>query len=87
MKEKNDAMLNRLARAEGQLRGIQKLIKQDAECEKVLQQMAAVRKALDKAHNEMLACLIEEDVLNAHDSDKLPEESMAHIRQLLSKYT
>ena len=87
MNENNEAMLNRLARAEGQLRGVQKLIAQGAECEKILQQMTAVRKALDKAHNEMLACLIEEDVLNACESGHSPEASMAHIRQLLSKYT
>ena len=46
--ERKRALLLRLKRAEGQLRGIQKLIESDADCEKVAQQLAAARKALDK---------------------------------------
>jgi len=41
-------ILKRIARIEGQLRGIQKLIREDAECEKIAQQMSAARKALEK---------------------------------------
>lgn len=76
---------NRLARIEGQIRGVRRLIDEDADCDKIAQQMAAARKALDKAFHEMLACMIEKDVLcnrNASES----ETSMAHIRDLLSKY-
>ena len=80
------AMLNRLARVEGQIRGIQKLINQDEECEKVLQQLSAARKALDKAFSEMLSCIIEEDVLSAQNSDTSVDETMGHIKTLLSKY-
>jgi len=39
--EKKKALCARLARIEGQLRGLQKLIETDADCEKVAQQMAA----------------------------------------------
>ncbi len=80
------AMLNRLARVEGQIRGIQKLINQDEECEKVLQQLSAARKALDKAFSEMLSCIIEEDVLNTKNSGTSVDETMSHIKNLLSKY-
>jgi DNA-binding FrmR family transcriptional regulator len=55
-------MLKRLARVEGQVRGVQKLIDQDEDCEKIIQQMTAARKALDKAFHEMLACVIEANV-------------------------
>lgn len=76
---------NRLARIEGQVRGIRRLIDEDADCDKIAQQMAAARKALDKAFHEMLACMIEKDVLCSRaDSDS--EASMTHIRDLLSKY-
>lgn len=76
---------NRLARIEGQIRGVRRLIDEEADCEKIAQQMAAARKALDKAFHEMLACMIEKDVLcNRHDADS--EASMAHIRALLGKY-
>ncbi len=79
------AMLARLARVEGQLRGIQKLIDEEQECEKIVQQMSAARKALDKAAHEMLACIIESEVL-ANETSSDPEENMAEIRKLLSKY-
>lgn len=52
------ALVLRLKRVEGQLRGIQKLLEQDAECEKVAQQMAAARKALDKTFFAMVGCVI-----------------------------
>lgn len=77
-------MLKRLARVEGQLRGVQKLIEGDADCEKVLQQMTASRKALDRAFFEMMACLIESSVVNDGGHDV--EARMAEIRGLLSKY-
>lgn len=76
---------NRLARIEGQVRGIRRLIDEDADCDKIAQQLAAARKALDKAFHEMLACMIEKDVL-ANRPDERSGENMAHIRALLSKY-
>jgi DNA-binding FrmR family transcriptional regulator len=56
--ERKRALLLRLKRAEGQLRGIQKLIESDADCEKVAQQLAAARKALDKTFFSLVGCVI-----------------------------
>ncbi len=56
--EKKKALCARLARIEGQLRGLQKLIEQDADCEKIAQQMAAARKALDKSFFSLVGCVI-----------------------------
>ena len=39
--ERKRSLLLRLKRVEGQLRGIQKLIEDDTDCEKVAQQLAA----------------------------------------------
>lgn len=41
-------MLRRLRRAEGQIRGIQRMLEEDRYCVDVLIQLAAVRAALDK---------------------------------------
>ena len=41
--EKKKSLCARLARVEGQLRGIQRLIDGDADCEKIAQQLAAAR--------------------------------------------
>ena len=45
---------------EGQLRGLQRLIDSDTDCEKIAQQLTAARKALDKSFYSMVACMIEE---------------------------
>lgn len=79
------ALGNRLARIEGQVRGLRKLIDQDADCEKVAQQMAAARKALDKAFHEMLACMIEREMHAGRQSESA-DANLAQIRALLSKY-
>ena len=77
-------LLKRLARVEGQIRGIQKLIQQpDADCEKVLQQMTAARRALDKAFFEMLACVIETNVL---DEQQEAAQRMSEVKELLTRY-
>ena len=59
--DKKKALCARLARAEGQLRGIQRLIEADADCEKIAGQLAAARKALDKSFFTMMGCMIEQD--------------------------
>lgn len=61
------ALVLRLKRVEGQLRGIQKLLESDAECEQVAQQMAAARKALDKTFFAMVGCVIAQGDLPPDD--------------------
>ena len=57
---KKKDLLTRLARVEGQLRGVRKLMDEDADCEKIAQQMAAARKALDKTFFSMVGCMVED---------------------------
>jgi DNA-binding FrmR family transcriptional regulator len=64
---KKRQMIQRLARVEGQLRGVQKLIDQDADCEKIAQQLSAARKALDKSFYQMVACMLEQGDMPPQD--------------------
>jgi DNA-binding FrmR family transcriptional regulator len=48
----------RLARAEGQVRGIRRMIAEGQPCEEIALQLAAARKALDRAFYEMVSCMI-----------------------------
>ena len=41
-------LVARLRRAEGQLRGVQRMLEEDAECREVLTQLAAVKAAVDQ---------------------------------------
>ncbi len=72
---KKKAVLDRLSRIEGQIRGVQKLINSDADCEKIAQQMAAARKALDKAFFSMVGCMLEES-----------EHPVEHVTEMLVKF-
>ena len=42
-----EAVLKRLKRIEGQLRGLQKMVAEERECESIVTQLAAVRSAID----------------------------------------
>ena len=57
-------LLNRLKRAEGQLRGIQRMLEEGQECMDIATQMAAVRKALDSTYVRMTVCFMQQE-LNA----------------------
>ena len=75
------AMKARLARIEGQLRGLQRMIsEEDADCEKIAQQMTAARKALDKAAHTMLACMVQQQLDDGGAGEVLD------IEKLISKY-
>ena len=53
--EVSDDVLNRLRRAEGQLRGVQRLIEEGADCKKVLTQLNAAQAALQRAGLRLMA--------------------------------
>ncbi len=55
-------ILNRLKRAEGQLRGIQRMIDEGETCVSIATQMAAVRKALDSTYVRMTMCFMEQQL-------------------------
>lgn len=46
--EVNDDVLKRLRRLEGQIRGIQRLVDEGAECRQIVTQLAAAKGALDR---------------------------------------
>ena len=55
-------VLNRLRRAEGQLRGIQRMIEDGESCLKIGQQFSAVRKALDSTYLRMTVCFMAQEL-------------------------
>ena len=78
-------MIVRLRRVEGQLRGIQGMIDADAGCEAVAQQLAAARRALDRAFYEMVACSMEAEMEVAGDLTTA-KAAGAHVAKILAKY-
>ena len=55
-------ILNRLKRAEGQIRGIQRMIEQGEDCLKIGQQFSAVSKALESTYLRMTLCFVEQGI-------------------------
>lgn len=76
---------NRLKRVEGQVRGVLGMIERDAPCDAVAQQLAAARKALDRAFYEMLACSLESGLADADDAAK-QHQVIQDTTRLLAKY-
>ncbi len=50
----NDQIRNRLRRIEGQVRGIQRMLEGDRECEELLTQLMAVRSGIDQVGMMMM---------------------------------
>lgn len=78
-------MITRLRRVEGQIRGVQGMIDADAGCEAVAQQLAAARRALDRAFYEMVACSMEAEMEVAGDL-KSAKAAGAQVAKILAKY-
>jgi len=66
-------LLNRLKRAEGQLRGIQRMIEEGQACIDIASQMAAVRKALDSTYVRMTVCFVQQELQSRLQLDKRKE--------------
>ncbi len=81
-------LLNRLARIEGQLRGVQKLIAladSPSDCDAVAQQMAAARKALDRSFVQLLTSSILTQTGDAADLEDARARA-AHLAAMLDKF-
>ena len=69
-KERRDLM-NRLKRIEGQVRGLQRMLEEDAYCPDILIQVSAVSAALNSFNKELLAChirsCVSEDIRNGKE--------------------
>ncbi|HXF65453.1 MAG TPA: metal-sensitive transcriptional regulator [Burkholderiales bacterium] len=83
-KHKKELVL-RLKRVEGQLRGIQAMVEQGADCERVTQQLSAARRALDKAFFQVLACAIQ--AAPAPGARRAtPEERIRQAAEILARF-
>ncbi len=51
----NDDVLKRLRRLEGQIRGLQRMVDEGAECKDIVTQLAAARGALDRVGFRLMA--------------------------------
>ena len=78
-------LINRLNRIEGQIRGIKKMVEEDAYCTDILIQVAAVNAALNSFNKELLASHIKtcvaEDIRNG--KDETIDELVSTLQKLM----
>ena len=83
-KEEKRALMNRLSRIEGQIRGIRGMVERDAYCPEVLTQAAAASAAL----NSFVRTLLSEHIRTcvAEDVRQGNDDSIDELLQVLQKF-
>lgn len=86
---KHEDQLIRLRKIEGQVRGIQKMIKADRYCIDILMQIKSVKNALIKVEENILKRHIETCIYDAvkSDSEKEIETKMNELMEVISRFT
>jgi DNA-binding FrmR family transcriptional regulator len=83
------ALLNRLRRIEGQVRGIQRMVADDRYCVDILQQMAAITSGLQEVSLIVLRSHIEgcvSEAIRSGEEDELIDELMHAIRNGVGRW-
>ena len=77
--ERKAELMHRLRRAEGQVRGLQKLLEDGADCAKIAQQLLATRHALDSTYVRLNLSVAEQEL-----SSPSPEGAQ-HVTDVLDR--
>jgi DNA-binding FrmR family transcriptional regulator len=87
--EARSDVIKRLRRAEGQLRGIQRMVEEGEDCLKIGQQFAAVRSALDSTYLRMTVCFLSQELqarINPDEQQKTDlGEMMKDVETMLAR--
>ena len=84
--ENKDELAKRLRRVEGQVRGIQRMVEEDAYCIDILTQVAAVRTALEQVAVRVLdghvrGCVADAVAAGDEQADERLDELMAAVER------
>ena len=81
-----DALKKRLSRVEGQMRGVQKMVDDDRDCQEILQQLTAIRSAVQNASEFFLRTYAKECLTRAGGSDAVDREQLIDdVMRLMAK--
>ena len=83
--EEYKALINRLSRIEGQVRGIRKMVETDAYCVDILTQVSAIQAALNAINRELLANHIRTCVMNdiKNGYDEIVDDLVQTLQKLM----
>ncbi len=85
--EVKDQIKHRLARIEGQLRGVQKMIDEDRDCREVIQQLIAIRAGVQAASLSFMQDVASDCILHPDEEQgsEVQREMIQDLIQLLGK--
>ena len=81
--EEKRAMDARLARVEGQVRAVRRMIGADQSCESIAQQLSAARRALDRAFYEMVSCMIRHEAAGSRQERR---RHAGRVAEMLARF-
>jgi len=84
--ESKQAVLMRLRRIEGQIRGLQRMVEEGTPCSEILTQVAAVTSATKKVSLTIVQGYMEECLAKAEQAGKGKQESFKEFHKALSRY-
>lgn len=82
---KRKDVLNRLARIEGHVRGLRRMVEEDKDCPDILVQIAAVRSALNQVGRILLEDHMETCVIEAAREGTY-EKAIADLKDALARF-
>jgi CsoR family transcriptional regulator, copper-sensing transcriptional repressor len=85
--ENREAVVKRLRRIEGQVRGVEKMVEENRYCIDVVTQVTAIQAALDKVALELLSDHAAHCVVGGEggDQQEMTDELMAAVRRLVKR--
>ena len=88
--EAKEKLIQRLRRLEGQVRGVESMLEQERDCQDILQQLSAIRSAVQSASRIFLqeyatACLLEMDAEDSAQNRGKREKIVQDMIALLDK--
>jgi len=83
--EDDARILNRLARVEGQVRGLQRMIEEGKDCEEILAQVAAAKSALERVGTHLISYHMRE-CLEESTGAQLDPEAVERAFDIFFKY-
>lgn len=85
MMKYDESMKRRLSRAEGQIRGILKMMEEEKDCKDVVSQLSAVRSAIDKTMALVVAVNLEQCIMKEQASSGNTNKMVQEAVKLLVK--
>ena len=84
--EQKKTLLNRLKRLEGQIRGLEKMIEEDAYCNDILQQSMSASSAMDGFNQELLGYHVKGCVTEGikNGNEEIVDEFLTTVRKLMN---